>query len=218
MLYVEKTCERCGTLFQVATHYAKRKRFCTLACGARAAAARYREEHPETTREAVARWREANRPRHRQLANASYVRNREAAKARMRAYHKKRVEEDPVGMREAARLRYEKLRYSQPWRKLLANARHRAAVKNLPFDLTVEWITSRWTGRCEYCDVQFDVLGHKAFAPSIDRVDPTRGYTQDNCRLVIWAVNMLKSQFSDDEVALIARAIVNHTTPAENPL
>ncbi len=43
---------------------------------------------------------------------------------------------------------------------------------------------------------------------SIDRIDPTEGYTASNIRLVCYAVNAFKGRWSDDHMIEIARAIV----------
>ena len=34
--------------------------------------------------------------------------------------------------------------------------------------------------------------GRLPFGPSIDRIDPSRGYEPDNCRLVVWRFNSLR--------------------------
>ena len=37
------------------------------------------------------------------------------------------------------------------------------------------------------------------FKASLDRIDPTKGYTEDNVRWVCWAVNQMKSDKTEAE-------------------
>jgi len=79
---------------------------------------------------------------------------------------------------------------------LLKDARRRAAAKGVRFSLTRSWVIERlqkWT--CEATGWLFVIQsgrGHHPFAPSIDRINPARGYTSANCRVVISAVNTMK--------------------------
>jgi hypothetical protein len=107
---------------------------------------------------------------------------------------------------------YHKRRITEPWAVLLMAARSRAKKRNQPFDLTHDWARSRWTGRCEVSGLHFAIgmrgkSGH-IFAPSIDKIIPSKGYTKDNCRFVLFAVNALKHDGSDDDMYRIASAIM----------
>ena len=48
------------------------------------------------------------------------------------------------------------------------------------------------------------------WAPSIDRLDNSRGYHPDNVRLVCCAFNIMRSDFSDDVVRTLARAVTEN--------
>jgi hypothetical protein len=70
---------------------------------------------------------------------------------------------------------------------LLKHASRRAKEKNIPFDLTLEWIEERLkVGTCERCGISFvfdrdpKFRVHR-FGPSIDRHDPDKGYLMTNC-------------------------------------
>lgn len=104
----------------------------------------------------------------------------------------------------------------QPWYESLKKAKRRAAKRGLKFDLTPEWARARWTGRCEITGIAFEKnKGGSAgvFSPSLDRIDNTRGYTQDNCRYVIHAVNVLKFTGTDEQMIMVAQAIVRNAAP-----
>ena len=43
------------------------------------------------------------------------------------------------------------------------------------------------------------IVGTSLFAPSIDRIDSSKGYTPDNIQIVCCAYNMGKKNMSDDD-------------------
>ena len=78
-------------------------------------------------------------------------------------------------------------------------------------DLTVDWIQEGiGVGCCPVTGVEFDLSsdGWSAFAPSVDRIDSKKPYTQENCRVVAVIFNLAKNQFSDEDVMKMARAMV----------
>jgi hypothetical protein len=83
----------------------------------------------------------------------------------------------------------------------------------MEFDLTREWAIEKMAGVCEVTGLPFELDkpdGYRFYpwAPSVDRIDCKRGYTQDNCRLVVWIYNMAKSEWCDEDVLKMARALV----------
>lgn len=107
---------------------------------------------------------------------------------------------------------------TDPWRKsarMLAWIRNRAAKRNFEFDLTREWIAEKLViGKCEATGIEIELRKPEGFrfypwAPSIDRVDSKKGYTQDNCRLVCWIYNMAKSEWDDSHVLVMAKALAS---------
>lgn len=101
-------------------------------------------------------------------------------------------------------------RQVKPWHILLWSARFCAKSKGLAFDLTHEWCASVWTGKCVLSGIEFD-LGHARrggmpFSPSIDKIDPIGGYTQDNCRFILHSLNSFKGRGTDADLYKIAKA------------
>lgn len=90
--------------------------------------------------------------------------------------------------------------------QMLIGARKRAKDKGIPFDLTPEWLEPKIdAGVCEMTGISFD-MGKppegkvtNPYAPSIDQIIPSAGYTMDNCRLVTWAYNKDKGDGTDRE-------------------
>ena len=90
----------------------------------------------------------------------------------------------------------------------------------MEFDLTREWAEEKIeAGVCEVTGLQFEYSKDgkdrfQPFIPSVDRIDSSKGYTQDNCRMVVWIYNMAKAEWSDDIVLRMAKALVSKTEPA----
>ena len=103
-----------------------------------------------------------------------------------------------------------KLLSSRPWSYLLQSRRAEAKNKKLAFDLTQEWAAVRWTGCCEITGIAFRSNGKRGphpFSPSLDRIEPSKGYTQNNCRFILWGCNAIKGVGTDEDMYEIARAI-----------
>lgn len=107
--------------------------------------------------------------------------------------------------------RYQVTRAWLPWLNALRGSKQRAKRENIPFTLTKEWATERWTGKCEVTGIEFILSARNSpylFSPSIDRIIPANGYTSSNARFVLHAVNALKGAGTDEDMLRIARAIV----------
>lgn len=103
-------------------------------------------------------------------------------------------------------------RVDTPWRGLLHAAQSRAKKRSLPYFLTEMWAAKRWTGLCEVTGLEFRLgqrgFGPKFWSPSIDKIDASKGYVPENCRFVLWGVNSFKHDATDEDMVLVARAIV----------
>ena len=96
-------------------------------------------------------------------------------------------------------------------KNLLRGAKQRAKKKTIPFDLTLSWIREKLSSKkCEVTSLPFCFDGGKhPFGPTIERVIPEKGYTRENCKLVIWAYNAAKGCGTHDHVLTMARALVD---------
>lgn len=97
-------------------------------------------------------------------------------------------------------------------RSLLNSARIRAAKKNIDFAIPPEWVENRLArGVCEITGLPFvfstDKKGFRnPFAPSLDRRDNSQGYTEENCRVILWALNMGFADWGEDIYSRIAES------------
>jgi hypothetical protein len=97
-------------------------------------------------------------------------------------------------------------------RELFRKLVKRAAKKQMAVGITWEWLEGRIaSGRCELTGVPFDLSrygSHGPYAPSVDRIDSSRGYELDNCRVILWALNMAFSNWGEETFAPIAIALL----------
>ncbi len=103
-------------------------------------------------------------------------------------------------------------------RKRIEFAKSRAYTRDMEFDLTLEWLIDLYNyqvGRCAVSGLRLDVAKRernvngwkRPFSPSLDRIDSSRGYLQDNCRIVCSAVNNAMGSWGEGVLHLIARAL-----------
>ena len=141
---------------------------------------------------------------------------------------RKRYHDDPKYYRQRSKEGYEKhpeaqtkyrlkRRLAYPWRHLLKGAKERSIKKNVPFSLTEEWASAKWTGRCELTGLEFVTnglgSGPKPRSPSIDRRIPSIGYTSENCRFVLSCINSFKHEGTEEEMYEVAESLLKMRPP-----
>lgn len=136
------------------------------------------EEFPERYRIASDRWKDENKE--------------ELAAKRLAQYKKRKQEARDVSA--------------------FIGARNRAKLKGFEFTLTREWLAAQ-PKVCALSGLPFrpeydGVHGRNPFAPSIDRIDSAKGYTLDNCRVILSCLNMGLGQWGLDEVLPIWKAVI----------
>lgn len=109
-------------------------------------------------------------------------------------------------------------RYRQKfvWRTLLLHARKRAAKFGWAFDLDehaeamrtrVEKMTCEMTGLPLVSSAGVGSPGQRRWnTPSLDRIDPTKGYTYQNTRIVCWAMNAAMSTWGEEVTRTVMKA------------
>jgi hypothetical protein len=98
--------------------------------------------------------------------------------------------------------------------RLLADAKQRANGAGLPCTITLDWVTERIAaGVCAATSLPFDLEGSGAparpFTPSLDRIDPSQGYTPENTQVVAWVYNRAKGVHDHAAVMKMAEALCN---------
>jgi len=87
---------------------------------------------------------------------------------------------------------------------------HSAHSRSETVTITVEWIEKRLArGVCEVSGLPFNFsrsVKMGPYSPSLDRIDTTAGYTPQNCRIILWALNAAFSHWGADTFEPIATA------------
>lgn len=100
--------------------------------------------------------------------------------------------------------------------RLMIDAKQRAKKNELPFDLDLDWVEEKLNnGFCEATGLGFDFVPSipaRPFTPSLDRIDPSLGYTKENTQVVCWIYNRAKGVHDHASVVTLAQALCNTKT------
>lgn len=138
-----------------------------------------------------------------------YEKNREVILEKQRAFNKT-IYDDPekrVAYQEKWRL-YSRKNYEK---RLLSLVKSKCKTENIPFDLTIEDIVI--PSNCPKTGIPMIVhteRGKFYDTPSIDRIDPKKGYTKGNIRFVCLWYNTAKLCFTDEEVMELCKKVVEN--------
>lgn len=223
---IEKTCPECSTPFLWQVGRKGVQTFCSQSCRLKRWRRERRAADPDKVRaeDRAAHYR--NREKRVARMKVYADKHREKIRRQGREWRAANVEyardhdrqrwtgERRQKMNERHKVTLHEARVATPWKYLLITAAARAARKKVPFALTAEWAAARWTGRCEVTGLEFKIgqrtAGPKFWGPSIDRITPELGYTPDNCRFVLWAINSFKNSGTDEDMIIVARAILDN--------
>lgn len=101
---------------------------------------------------------------------------------------------------------------------LMANTRYRAKRMGVEHTITKDWLVARLqVGLCEATGLPFDMGRSESThcnprVPSIDRIDSTKGYTPENCQVVMVWYNVAKNDYIEDDILELMRAVVKNKT------
>lgn len=101
------------------------------------------------------------------------------------------------------RERHERTRRENPELLLLAHARHRAKKSNVPFEIEPEHVYI--PSHCPLLGIELKPGDGtcEPSSPSLDRIDPDKGYTPDNVWVISHRANCIKSNATPEEIAKI---------------
>lgn len=146
----------------------------------------------------------------------AYMRDRYARpEVRKKALERHSKNQSNLEYRNAAKLRSQKFYNSFEGRvkTLFAGVYRRQSNATV----TIEKIRQLLSGGvCPVTGIEFDLISgarkngvnYHPFSPSVDKIDPRLGYTDENIRIVIWQYNAMKGQQSDTLIFDICKKIV----------
>lgn len=91
-------------------------------------------------------------------------------------------------------------RLQRPVQTLLIETRSRAKAVGVSFDLTEDDLAIPVVCPVVGCELRWDGNGRTDQSPSVDRIDPTKGYVRGNVAVISWLANRIKSNCSDPAV------------------
>lgn len=147
----------------------------------------------------------------------SYWNNREANLARSRRRNQEH--------RASVRLVEDRSNRLVNWpTALLKGARQRSKVSGYAFDLTVDFIREKLeaqNGRCYWLGLKLtpSIEKRNPLQPSLDRLDCSKGYTQDNVVLSCQFANMGRSEMEPERFAAFVETLKAHfQSSIESPI
>lgn len=155
---------------------------------------------------------------------------RERNKSNLSAYVSKLIEKDAE--KEIRRKKLEIWALNNPIkyraRTLVNGAKQRAKVKEIPFDLTYEWVEKKLKrGLCEVSGTPFYIRPYSnreeytkvhPHSPSLDQINPSKGYTMDNVQIVCDQVNKFKGDRHVSSMVIIAQNFLKEWNRINTPI
>jgi hypothetical protein len=98
---------------------------------------------------------------------------------------------------------------------MICGARKRAKKKNLEFNINSEYIRSLVVSHCPVFGIPLEWSCHRGEhgnkplenSPSLDRIDPTKGYIKGNVWIISNKANTTKSNSTHEELKLVTKAV-----------
>lgn len=102
--------------------------------------------------------------------------------------------------------------------RLLAMAKNRAKLKDLEFNIDKDYLYSLWIiqeGKCTISKVEMDITQPlnglpRWNAPSIDRIEPSKGYTKGNVRIVCYQINAAMQDYGSEHFIKLCKIVVGN--------
>lgn len=121
-------------------------------------------------------------------------------------YSKEYYQKNKEQMKNNMVNRYRIKKTTEPWHISYCAARQRAKEKNIEFNIDVDYIKSIWTDVCPILNIPLKSaifesgLSRKECkarpmdnSPTIDRIDPSKGYIKGNVCIISYRANMIKN-------------------------
>jgi len=136
-------------------------------------------------------------------AEATYARRKQKTLAEL----KERYRADPEKYKAQERLRAERDPKRYWVKSAYGHARSRAKKYKVPFDLTRAYISSILTDSCPVFGTPFVFQGAGVAhlqSPTLDRLDPLKGYVRGNVAVISRFANNVKSNATSEQVVRVA--------------
>ena len=135
----------------------------------------------------------------------------ECVRFRHKKYYSANTEESRAKSKEWRSLNSERIsvlsrkrrRTADGWLYLnLIAAKKRAKAKGFDFDISPDDLTMPEV--CPYFGMKF-IIGDRNWRPSLDRIDPSKGYVRGNVQVISMKANRMKSDGTLDDLIMMGR-------------
>lgn len=111
--------------------------------------------------------------------------------------------------KEKIKLARNKWRLDNYEKDLYMQVRKRSLKESIPFDLELSDIIIPLI--CPYLHIELTKIGGQGRVwsnPSLDRIDPTKGYIKGNVEIISMKANLMKAHASKEELVTFAKSIL----------
>jgi hypothetical protein len=91
-------------------------------------------------------------------------------------------------------------------REMYGSARKRSLKKDMSFDLTSDFIYGLCVDKCPIfnADLLYSNNLRNKYAPSLDRIDSSKGYVKGNVWVISYLANLMKNNATKEELSIFA--------------
>lgn len=171
-------------------------------------------EHREHQLERAKEYRKGKEAQIRATKKAHYERNKEKVKASVQRYREENAEKVKEFCREYRLNNRDKI--AAYWHKtpvevrMLRAAKTRAKREGLPFDLDLSDVVV--PDICPFLGIaicKHNKGSHQPNSPSLDKIDPAKGYVKGNVHVISYKANAMKRDASIQELLMFALGCTN---------
>lgn len=102
---------------------------------------------------------------------------------------------------------------SRYFQNIKSGSKRRKHIKDLPFDITLDFILSLLKSQGNCCTLSGLPIEIEDGTASLDRIDSSRGYTTDNVQWVHRTINFMKQEMSQEDFILFCQHVSAYTGP-----
>jgi hypothetical protein len=121
-------------------------------------------------------------------------------------YQREWYQTNIIREREKRRSYAKQYRVSNPKARILAAAKQRSKERGLDFSITENDFEIPSLCPILGCPLE---IGTRMYAPSLDRIDPTKGYIAGNVWIISLKANVMKNNATPEELQKFARWVEN---------
>lgn len=133
-------------------------------------------------------WRKANIEKAREQDKRYYIRNKD----KVRIKNKRR---------------FTNLSLDKKFAFLLYTAQKRKTVKVFISLQNIKDVWEKQEGRCAYTDLPLTSEAHQVNTVSLDRIDSSKDYTEDNIQLVCVPINRMKLDYTEEQFVYLCNKV-----------